>query len=135
MARRDAEAWMWAEAIEMLSRAERLHGQYFRVPRSARDVPAWEPPADMYETEREVVVLVSLPGVDIDEVQAVIEDGALLVAGRRTLPAALRHATIHRMELPQGRFERRIPLPHGRYDGVSRTASDGCLMISLRKSA
>jgi hypothetical protein len=39
------------------------------------------------------------------------------------------------MELPQGRFERRIPLPAGHYDGVSRAAADGCLMISLRKSA
>jgi HSP20 family molecular chaperone IbpA len=89
----------------------------------------------MYETEREVVVLVSLPGVDIDQVQAVIEDGALLVAGRRMLPAALRQAVIHRMELPQGRFERRIPLPAAHYDGVSRAAADGCLMISLRKRA
>jgi HSP20 family molecular chaperone IbpA len=135
MARREAEAWMWAEAIEMLARAERLHGQYFRLPRSARDVPAWEPPADMYETEREVVVLVSLPGVDVDDVQAVIEDGTLLVAGRRTLPPSLRQAVIHRMELPQGRFERRIPLPPGRYDSVRRASIDGCLMISLRKSA
>jgi HSP20 family molecular chaperone IbpA len=134
MARRQAEAWMWAEALEMLARAERMHGQYFRLSPSARNVPSWEPPADLYETDREVVVLVSLPGVDENDVQALIEDGMLVVVGRRTLPAELRHAVIHRMELPQGRFERRIALPPGRYDEVRRATRHGCLAISLRKA-
>jgi HSP20 family molecular chaperone IbpA len=47
----------------------------------------------------------------------------------------LRTATIHRLELPQGRFERRIELPAGRYDSVRRTAVNGCLVISLTKTA
>jgi len=134
MARRQAEAWMWAEALEMLARAERMHGQYFRLGQGARNVPAWEPPIDLYETEREVVVLVSLPGVDPDAVQAIIEDGMLVVVGRRVLPPELREAVIHRMELPQGRFERRVRLPPGRYDDVRRASLHGCLAISLRKS-
>jgi HSP20 family molecular chaperone IbpA len=118
----------------MLARAERMHGQYFRLSTSARHVPAWEPPVDLYETDREVVVLVSLPGVDVNEVQVVIEDGTLLVVGRRALPAELRNAVIHRMELPQGRFERRIALPPGRYDEVRRASHHGCLTIGLRKA-
>jgi HSP20 family protein len=43
-------------------------------------------------------------------------------------------AAIHRLELPQGRFERRVKLPRGRYSGISRSASDGCLIIALEKS-
>ena len=132
MAARDAQIWMWSEAVEMLARAERLHRQMFQ-PSSLR-APAWEPPADVLETEREVLVIVSLPGVNIDAVEVTIEDGALALGGVRTLPAALRHAVIHRLELPQGRFERRLPLPAGRYRDVTRRAVDGCLVITLEKA-
>jgi len=52
----------------------------------------------------------------------------------RTLPPALRDAVIHRLELPQGRFERRLPLPAGRYRDVRRSAVDGCLVITLEKA-
>jgi HSP20 family molecular chaperone IbpA len=134
MTARDVEVWMWSEACEMLARAERLHRQSFRLARSRAHVPAWEPPVDVLETEREVLVLVALPGVNLDEVQAAIEDGELVILGMRAIPAALREAVIHRLELPQGRFERRVALPSGRYADVRRAAVDGCLVISLQKA-
>lgn len=87
---------------------------------------------DLIETEREIVALVALPGVDPDAVEVTVESGELLVRGRRVLPAELRRAAIHRLELPQGRFERRVPLPPGRYE-VQRQASHGCLLLRLRK--
>jgi len=42
---------------------------------------------------------------------------------------------IHRLELPQGRFERRIALPAGRYDAVRRAAVNGCVLITLQKAS
>jgi HSP20 family protein len=51
----------------------------------------------------------------------------------RVLPPELRTAVIHRLELPQGRFERRVRLPAGRYSDVRRAAVDGCLVITLEK--
>jgi HSP20 family molecular chaperone IbpA len=123
---------MWSEACEVLARAERLHRDFFR-PASAAMLPAWEPPVDVLETEREVLDLVALPGVDPDRVEAAIEDGHLAFSGTRVLPPQLRTAVIHRLELPQGRFERRVRIPAGRYDDVRRTSVDGCLVISLRK--
>ena len=131
---RDMQIWMWSEACEMLTRAERLHRQSFQLQRSRTQMPAWEPPVDVLETEREVLVLVALPGVNIDRVEAAIDDGELLIVGVRTVPAALREAVIHRLELPQGRFERRVALPAGRYADVRRAAVDGCLVISLQKA-
>ena len=56
------------------------------------------------------------------------------MAGSRVLPAALRTAVIHRLELPQGRFERRVRLPAGRYANVRRSMANGCLMITLDKA-
>jgi HSP20 family molecular chaperone IbpA len=74
-----------------------------------------------------------LPGVDADSAQAVIEDGDLVVTGTRVLPAELRTAVIHRLELPQGRFYRRLRLPPGRYGAVRRAAAAGCLVITMQK--
>lgn len=138
MPREDIEAWMWAEACESLARAERAHRRVFE-PRPAGTgtrLPVWQPPADVLETEREVLILVALPGVDPAAVEAVIEDGVLHVAGQRLLPPELRHAAIHRLELPQGRFERRIPLPPGRYSAAVRhSLVHGCLLVRLDKAA
>nr|WP_047167459.1 Hsp20/alpha crystallin family protein [Sphingomonas sp. Y57] len=125
--------WMWAEAVELIDRVQRLHQRAFAPSRASGGTPAWEPPADMLETEHELLVLVALPGVDLDQTQAFIEDGVLVVRGYRILPPELRTARIHRLELPQGHFERRLPLPAGRYDSVRRAGVNGCLLVTLNK--
>ena len=103
MSDRDPRSWMWSEAVEMLTRAERLHRQVFQ-PQPAARRPAWEPPVDVLETEHEVLIFIALPGVAPEQVEAAIEEGALVVAGRRALPPQLRTAVIHRLELPQANF-------------------------------
>ena len=122
--------WMWSEACDSLARAERLHRQFFQPRRPG----TWEPPVDILETEREVLLFFALPGVSIEKVEAIIDGADLVVAGTRVLPPQLRTAVIHRIELPQGRFERRVRLPAGRYREVVRAAADGCLVITLRKA-
>ena len=128
----DPTDWMWSRALAMLDQAERMQRQMFTPVRQAQ--AAWAPPVDVLETEREVLVLVALPGVEFDEVKALINQDELLISGCRTYPSEMRNATIHRLELPQGRFERRIRLPAGRYSAVHRSESNGCLLITLQKS-
>ena len=126
--------WMWADAVDLIDRVQRLHQQSFAPMRGARGMAAWEPPVDMIETEDAVMVLVALPGVDLDHTEAVIEEGELVVSGQRILPTEVRTAKIHRLELPQGRFERRLPIPAGRYEAVRRSSAHGCLMVTLHKA-
>jgi HSP20 family molecular chaperone IbpA len=111
-----------------------MHRGLFKPVGSKAQQPAWEPPVDILETEFEVLALVALPGVDADSVEAVIDDGELVIGGARTYPPALRTAVIHRLELPQGRFYRRLRLPAGRYSSVRRAVVDGCLVITLQKA-
>ena len=134
MARDVPRDWMWSEACEMLARAERMHREMFRPSARQAQLPGWEPPVDILETESEVLVLVALPGVDPDDAQALIEDGDLVITGTRVVPEQLRTATIHRLELPQGRFYRRLRLPAGHYAGVRRAAAAGCLIVTLQKA-
>ena len=121
--------WMWSEAFAMLARVDRLHREFF-----SRQPAGWEPPVDILETSEEVLVLVALPGVVAEQVQASIDGNVLVIAGTRVLPREWRTAVIHRLELPQGRFERRIRLPSGRYRHVGRSVANGCLVITLSKA-
>jgi HSP20 family molecular chaperone IbpA len=126
---------MWSEACEMLARADRMHREFFRPSTTEKRQPAWEPPVDILETPSDVLVLVALPGVDADSIEAAIEEGDLVIAGTRSYPPVLRTAVIHRLELPQGRFYRRVRLPAGRYSTtVRRAVADGCLVITLQKT-
>jgi HSP20 family molecular chaperone IbpA len=135
MPSKDHLNWMLSEAIDSLTRAERLRQQFFQLrPSAGQQETYWEPPIDVLETDRELLILVALPGVDPNQVETVIKDGILVISGHRTLPPELRSARIHRLELPQGRFERRIALPVGRY-AVSRFVMDGCVALRLAKSA
>jgi HSP20 family protein len=134
MAQDHARDWMWSEALQMLAQAERLHRQVFKPMPSQRGA-SWEPPVDVLETKDAVLILAALPGVDPVHVQAVIEDGTLVITGERVLPDEMRTAVIHRLELPQGHFARRIDLPPGRYGTVRSIAANGCLVISLAKVA
>ena len=115
----DPRDWMWSDALHMLAQADRMHRQMFRPQASAQGAN-WEPPVDMLETDAEVLILAALPGVDPQQVRAVIEDCVLVISGVRVVPDEWHTATIHRLELPQGRFERRIALPAGHYDEIGR---------------
>jgi HSP20 family molecular chaperone IbpA len=79
--------------------------------------------------------VVALPGVEAQSLEIAAEDGVLVIAGERRAPAVQRAAVIHRIEIPQGRFERRIGLPPGRFELAQRALADGCLTLALRKLA
>jgi HSP20 family molecular chaperone IbpA len=125
---------MWAEACELLERAERLNRQFFRPRAANAPRPSWEPPVDVLETEGELWILVALPGVGADRVEVVVDDGALVVAGERPMPGRMHAGVIRRLEIPYGYFERRIELPRGRFEVMRRELADGCLVLGLRKS-
>ena len=125
---------MWSDALEMLERAERLHREFAQPMLSERQRIAWEPPVDILETDQEVLVFTALPGVAPEKIEVLIDEHGLLISGKRTLPSELQTAVIHRLELPQGYFERRVPLPRGKYDLARRENVNGCLIVALRKS-
>lgn len=127
---------MWAEALDLLDQAERAHRALFR-PGSGRQAAAcWEPPVDVFEAEGEVWIQVALPGVPPDQVSVRVDGDALVVAGERPLPLPRGTAgTVHRLEMPHGRFERRLGLPSGRYELGRRDLANGCLTLTLRKLA
>jgi HSP20 family molecular chaperone IbpA len=131
--RSDLDGWMWAEAVQLLGEAERLHRQFFRPAATERSAPAWEPPADVFENEREMVIVVAIPGVASEQVQVGHEAGALVVRAARPLPLKGSDLRVRQLEIPYGSFERRIRLPAGRLEIGTPELAHGCLLIHVRK--
>lgn len=129
---RDPKSQMFAEACAMLKQAEQLHRQFFGPPGGASQA-CWEPPVDILETEREVTVITALPGVHPEAVRAEIEGTTLIVTGIRAMPAAGRGANIVRLEIPYGRFERRIAIS-SRLQLVDQKLENGCLRLTFTKT-
>jgi HSP20 family protein len=127
----DPEGRMWSQACELIVEAERLHRQFFRL--ATLDSAAWEPPIDVFEDEREIVVIVAMPGVAADRVEVLHTDGALVVRGTRPLPVEGARHRLRQLEIPYGAFERRIPLPPGRFEVGRPELDQGCLVLRLRK--
>ena len=134
MSSRNPTSWMWAQACELLDEAERMHRQFFRLATSGRMQAVWEPPIDVFEDEREIIVVVALPGVPIEGIEITYESGMLVVRADRPIPLAGSRRALRRLEIPYGSFERRIQLPDARLDAGTSECVDGCLILRLRKT-
>lgn len=130
---REVAGWMWAEACSVIQQAERLHREFFRVGLPRGRAPAWEPPVDIFEMDEVLMISAALPGVAAENIQVVIEGDVLTIAGARLLPEPDRTALIHRLEIPYGRFERRIRLPAGPLRVVRNQFVNGCLELTLQR--
>ena len=125
--------WMWAQACDLIDEAERLHRRFFHLASSTRVEAPWEPPADVFEDEREIVIVVAMPGVAPEQVRVTYEQGALVVRGVRPLPFAGARQAVRHLEIPYGAFERRILLPDARLDAAAPEIALGCLLLRLHK--
>jgi HSP20 family molecular chaperone IbpA len=129
---RDPKHQMWAEACALLKQAEQLHRQFFEPSPEGMRAARWEPPVDVFETEREVWIIAARPGVAPEAVRVEIEGEILMIAGTRPLPCQGRGAKILRLEIPYGRFERRITLA-SRLRLAERELRNGCLVLTFTK--
>lgn len=103
--------WMWMQACEVLDHAERLQRKFLHYAGPGVDAAVWEPPVDIHETSEGLSLLFALPGVVPEQIEVTLEPGALRVSARRPMTLTNRYdCVIRRLEIPHGRFVRRIPL-------------------------
>lgn len=131
--RTDPTDWMFAQACDLLSQADELHRQFFRLASSTRTHALWEPPADVFEDEREVVIVVAMPGVAAERVEVRSENGVLVVRAHRAPTLGGARHSVRQLEIPYGTFERRIALPDAQLEADAPQMTQGCLVVRLRK--
>jgi HSP20 family protein len=133
MAAHESREWMWNEACALIERATRLHRTFFQPGFLSATTPSWEPPIDVFETDRSVHIIAALPGVEPQDFSVELDGPDMVIKGVRRLPSVPRETAIHRLEIPFGRFERRIRLTMGRLGLDHSELASGCLSIRLTK--
>ena len=126
--------WMWVQACEALDHAEKLQRQFLRYTGPGVDAAVWEPPVDIHETADGLSLLFALPGVVLEQIEVTLEPNAFTVSARRPLTLKNRDSVIRRLEIPHGRFVRRVPLP-GRMRVTETRHLNGCLEVRLAWAA
>lgn len=89
---------------------------------------------DVFETDRELVLLIALPGVAAQSVQVGFDGTVLSVTAERALPSSAA-AIIRRVEIPHGHFERHVEFPGPPMDLARQEMSNGCLALIFAKRA
>lgn len=120
---------MWSEALQLLDRADRLHRQFFL----AHEPASWEPPVDVVESGDELRLQLALPGVSPDALSIALDPAGLTIHAVRGFPCRESDARIHRLEIPYGRFQRRIELPLEGLKLGSKTLQDGILTLTFHR--
>jgi HSP20 family protein len=93
------------------------------------------PAIDLSETDGEVILKASLPGVKPEDVDISINDGMLTVKGERKSEEKTEGANYYRQEIRYGAFSRSIPLPtRVNYEQADAEFKDGVLTVTLPKA-
>jgi HSP20 family protein len=113
---------------------DHLFDDAFTRPLTLRD--GWSAPAiDMYQTDDEIVVKASLPGVKADEVQINITGEILTLKGETRQVEEKKDKAWHMREQRWGAFERAIALPTEVVaDKAKAEFENGILTITLPKA-
>jgi HSP20 family molecular chaperone IbpA len=127
--------WMWIQACEVLDHAERLQRQFLRYTGPGVDAAVWEPPVDIHESSDGLSLVFALPGVALEDIEVTLEPNALTVSALRPLTLTNRDSVIRRLEIPHGRFVRRIALKGARMQVAETRYVNGCLEVRLTWAA
>ena len=95
------------------------------------------PSSDVFVRDGDLVLRVELPGIDPSrDVTVEIEDGELVVRGKREDTKEVKEEDYYRKESWYGAFERRLPLPEGTgEDAIEATADKGVLQVTVHGAA
>ena len=133
MAAADPRTLMWTAACEMIAQAERLHRQFFQPIAAPMTELSWEPPIDIVETDSDILITVALPGVDPDAMTVSVDADEISVVGFRPPSANPRGSRLRRLEIPYGRFERRIRTQAALLPLDRTELANGCLTLKFSK--
>lgn len=96
---------------------------------------AWQPPTDVWETEKEIKVLVELAGISQKEIKLSLENTKLVINGIRKENEVHEIKTqVHQIEIGYGYFERVIDLSiRINKKQISANYQNGFLEILIKK--
>ena len=135
-----AELVRWSPARDMVSLREamdRLFEESFLRPDlfGGGETPASALPLDMYETENDVVVKASVPGVKPEDIEVTVTGDLLTIKGEFKQEEKVEKPNYLRQERRLGSFCRQVGLPAGvNSDEAKATFENGVLTLEMPKA-
>jgi len=94
----------------------------------------WDPPVDIYETDRDIILTLEIPGTKEEDVDIQVNEGLLVVKGEKKVPYNKNENNFYRLERPYGKFSRSFSLPNNAdLEGIKAKLKDGILAIRISK--
>ncbi len=128
----------WRDPERPYEELEELLADLWRGPRFAAMRRAFRPRIDIFRTDgaagepSTITVVVELAGIDPEEVELVLLDRTLVIAGRREPPHGEGPRSYYQLEIENGPFARKIALAEDVSVKTARaTYVDGLLTIVL----
>ncbi len=118
------------------SRFEKSIGDVFRsmTPMFSLSEKAWKPQMDIYETEKNIIILGEIAGVSKENLEIEINSKAVRIFGRRNEPSREEPTKYRLAEIQFGNFERILFLPALiDPDKVTASYEEGFLKLNLTK--
>jgi HSP20 family protein len=95
----------------------------------------WSPPTDVYETESEIIIKMSLPGVEAEDIGVTFNGETVTVCGHRQAEEEEKIKSYHQMEIRNGYFQRKIVIHKAvDPDGVRAYYDNGFLKIHVPRA-
>lgn len=117
-------------------RFNRLFNETFSSAFGGQNLAAgtWNPPVDVYETDKGLVLKAELPGLDPKDLEVRVEDGTLYLKGERKEERDVKEENYHRIERSYGSFTRTFALPKSvNTDDIKADYKDGVLTLAMGK--
>ena len=124
------------ETVSLREAMDRLFEESFLRPDlfGAGETPASALPLDMYETENDVVVKASVPGVKPEDIQVTVTGDLLTIKGEFKSEEKSEKHNVLRQERRYGSFCRQLGLPVSVDSGqAAATFENGILTLTLPK--
>lgn len=124
------------DLIGLQETMSRLFDERIGSGRGARDAVSshWSPAVDIYETPDQFVLVAEVPGITQEEIDLEINEDVLVLRGERPAAAGEGCPSYHRVERPNGMFQRAFRLPaEVEPSGVTANYRDGLLCVNLPK--
>jgi HSP20 family protein len=122
------------EVDSLQSEVNRLFDTFFGGRPADGGIRRWVPPMDVVETDDHLVLRADLPGLDRDDVNLEVKDGALTISGERKAEHEERTDGFYRVERAFGGFSRSMSLPeHVDAERITANFENGVLEVRIPK--
>lgn len=133
----EKDAWLPTPFRQLSTEVDRLFDELIHRPwgfgQEAKE-PGWTPQLDLYEDAAAFVLEADLPGAREKDISVAVDDGDLVLRGKRAFERICDEENFHCRERRSGEFLRRLRLPASvDQEKIRAEFRDGVLRVTLPK--